>query len=371
MVLRRGESHEQDGERLPSAAMPQTETASGDPAMAFEPSIERTGDHSTRLPKSAAVSLPAERRIYPGIRFKMREHAAHKPSTANTQLLDQRLVTRCVDTGEVVEKLATLGHKLEQSTPGMVVLDVGLEMLGEAVDALREDRHLHFRRTGIAGLGRVGLDDFGLAAGGYRHRVVLVLLGSWSAGGPGCRPARSPQVVRAGHARAGGAISQNAGRRQRKLWRPRATGKNRHRRLKALFTGILRRQPPGRLKIRRGGNSPLSTPASATTEPWDETDTQPPMTGASRPRSNTACPRASRPASPGLTRSAGSSASPASTGRRAARSATSSLPGQILCKASSVEATSSPKGPTAVRRSAATCPRHLSARPRSRASART
>jgi hypothetical protein len=45
MVLRRGESHEQDGERLPSAAVPQTETASGDPAMAFEPSIERTGDH--------------------------------------------------------------------------------------------------------------------------------------------------------------------------------------------------------------------------------------------------------------------------------------------------------------------------------------
>jgi hypothetical protein len=38
--LRRSESHEQDGERLPSAGMPQTETASGDPAMAFEPSIE-------------------------------------------------------------------------------------------------------------------------------------------------------------------------------------------------------------------------------------------------------------------------------------------------------------------------------------------
>jgi hypothetical protein len=84
MVLRRGESHEQDGERLPSAVVPQTETASGDPAMAFEPSIERTGDHSTRLPKSAAVWLPAERRIYSGIRFKTREHAAHKSSTTNT-----------------------------------------------------------------------------------------------------------------------------------------------------------------------------------------------------------------------------------------------------------------------------------------------
>src|SRR6266849_6405880 len=60
--LRRGESHEQDGERLPS--LPQTEAASSDPAMAFEPSIARTGDHSTRL-ESAAASLPDEQRIDP------------------------------------------------------------------------------------------------------------------------------------------------------------------------------------------------------------------------------------------------------------------------------------------------------------------
>jgi hypothetical protein len=45
---RRGESHEQDGETLPFAAMPQIETASGDPAMASVPSIEPTGDQSTR-----------------------------------------------------------------------------------------------------------------------------------------------------------------------------------------------------------------------------------------------------------------------------------------------------------------------------------
>jgi hypothetical protein len=61
---RRGESHGQDGETLPAAAMPQTQTASGDPAMAFEPSIEPTGDHSARLAKSAA-SLPDEQRISP------------------------------------------------------------------------------------------------------------------------------------------------------------------------------------------------------------------------------------------------------------------------------------------------------------------
>jgi hypothetical protein len=173
--LRRRESHEQDGERLSSAAMPQTETASGDPAMAFEPSIEQMGDHSAHL-QTGNGSLPAQQRICPGIRFKTRDHAAHNSSTANTQPLDQRLVTRCVDTGEVIEKLATLGHELEQSTPRMVVLDVGFEMLGEVVDALRKDRHLHFRRPGIAVLGRVDLDDFGLAAGRYRHRVIVLVL---------------------------------------------------------------------------------------------------------------------------------------------------------------------------------------------------
>src|SRR6266540_4668446 len=60
-------------------------------------------------------SLPAQQRICPGIRCKTRDHAAHNSSTANTQPLDQRLVTRCVDTGEVIEKLATLGHELERS----------------------------------------------------------------------------------------------------------------------------------------------------------------------------------------------------------------------------------------------------------------
>src|SRR5262245_42748536 len=59
----------------------------------------------------------------------------------------------------------------------MIVLDVSLEMLGETVDAFREDRHLHFRRTGIASLGRISLDDFGLAAGSYRHRAVPFLSG--------------------------------------------------------------------------------------------------------------------------------------------------------------------------------------------------
>src|SRR4029077_10752421 len=53
----------------------------------------------------------------------------------------------------------------------MVVLDVGLEVLRQVVDALRKDRHLHFRRTSVAGFGRIGLDNVRLAVGCNRHRV--------------------------------------------------------------------------------------------------------------------------------------------------------------------------------------------------------
>src|SRR5262252_9288072 len=149
---RRGESHEQDGERLLSATTtPQRSSASRDPAMAFGPSMERTGDHSTRRRNRQRPRCRTTQRMHPASATTTREHAARNLSAANTQPLDQRLVTRFVDTGEIIEELATLGHELEQPTPGMVVLDVGLEMLGKAVDALREDRHLHLRRPGVTG----------------------------------------------------------------------------------------------------------------------------------------------------------------------------------------------------------------------------
>src|SRR5215470_4450769 len=60
--LRKGESHEQDGERL-MRAEPRSLSASSDPAMAFEPSMERTGTIA-RL-ESAAASLPDEQRTNP------------------------------------------------------------------------------------------------------------------------------------------------------------------------------------------------------------------------------------------------------------------------------------------------------------------
>src|SRR5262249_46174555 len=51
--FRRGESHEQDGERLPRTRFARTDTASSDPAMALGPSLVWTDDLRPSL-KSAA-----------------------------------------------------------------------------------------------------------------------------------------------------------------------------------------------------------------------------------------------------------------------------------------------------------------------------
>src|SRR5262249_5962102 len=154
-----GESHEQDGKTLPRAK-PRFASASSDPAMAFGPS-NCDGRHSRRRGN----------RQRPRCRMVQRMNLRHPPTTTrgpnraqrhlatDPQSLDQRLVTRLVGTGEIVEQLATLRYELEQSTSGVVVLDVAAAVLGEIVNAFRKDRHLHFRRSRIAGLGRIGLDD--------------------------------------------------------------------------------------------------------------------------------------------------------------------------------------------------------------------
>src|ERR1700719_2245810 len=83
-------------------------------------------------------------------------------SAPNAELLDQALVAAFVGALEIVEKLATLLHHLQQASPRMIVLHVSLEMLGEIIDPFGRDRDLPLRRPGVAGLLRVSLDDFRL-----------------------------------------------------------------------------------------------------------------------------------------------------------------------------------------------------------------
>src|SRR5208337_2505326 len=111
------------------------------------------------------------------------------PSATNAETLDQTLVARLVVLLDVVEQRTALRHHLEKTATRMVVLHVGLEMIGQVGDALGEDRNLHFRRTGVAGLQRIVFNERGLALGSDRHRSVLL------AGG-----GKSPSQVRVGRA---------------------------------------------------------------------------------------------------------------------------------------------------------------------------
>src|SRR6185503_3579694 len=92
-------------------------------------------------------------------------------SATPAETIDEAAIALAVDLLEVVEKSAPLTHQLEETAPGMVVLDVALEMLGEIGDPLGEDRDLDLRRAGIAARRGVFLDQCLLTLGRDRHRV--------------------------------------------------------------------------------------------------------------------------------------------------------------------------------------------------------
>src|ERR1700760_3846519 len=104
-----------------------------------------------------------------------RRASTQNNSTTNVVLLKKCLVTAFVRLAQVVEQRTARRHQLQQAATRMVVLHVRLEMLGEIIDAFRQDRDLNFRRAGIARLGSTRLDDFRFALRGNRHRQTLSL----------------------------------------------------------------------------------------------------------------------------------------------------------------------------------------------------
>src|SRR5688572_16733963 len=88
---------------------------------------------------------------------------------ADAETADQFRVSFRVLAFEVVEQPSPLAYELQQAAPRMMVLCVNLEMLGEIVDALAEERHLYFRGSCVAVVCPVGAYDPGLAVLGKRH----------------------------------------------------------------------------------------------------------------------------------------------------------------------------------------------------------
>src|SRR3569833_1358555 len=130
------------------------------------------------------VVQPAYEFVWLGSRGVPRKPVRSTESAADAGALDQLLVATLVDALDVVEQRAAGLHQLQQATAGMVILGVGLEALGQVVDAFAEDRNLDFGRAGIVRLGGIFLDERSLALGRDRHRMILSN-GGFGMPGPG------------------------------------------------------------------------------------------------------------------------------------------------------------------------------------------
>src|SRR5690606_30675409 len=114
-------------------------------------SPSRTGTRAERPAEASSAKKAGGRREAP----------AGSSLAANAQSCDQLRVTGFVLLLEVVKKRAAAGNQGQKATTGVVVLLVVLEMAGQIIDTLGQDRDLDFRRAGVAFLRGVFLDQSG------------------------------------------------------------------------------------------------------------------------------------------------------------------------------------------------------------------
>src|SRR5262249_20586114 len=81
---------------------------------------------------------------------------------ADTELADQLRVPVGILPFEIVEQTPALAHQLQEAAPRVMVLKVRLEVLGEVINALAEQRDLDFRGTRISGMGPIATDQLTL-----------------------------------------------------------------------------------------------------------------------------------------------------------------------------------------------------------------
>jgi len=104
-----------------------------------------------RNPTDVARSSPALPELL-GTRGKTT--AALSP---DAELFDQPTVAGNVARVEVVEQAAAFPYQAQEPEARMVVFLVRCQMLGQLLNATREQRNLNFRRAAIVGSARVGL----------------------------------------------------------------------------------------------------------------------------------------------------------------------------------------------------------------------
>jgi hypothetical protein len=102
---------------------------------------------------------------------------------AQPQTLNQAAVAIGVGALEVVQQGSALADHFEQTSAGMVILAMFLEMSGQTVNAGCQESHLHFRRAGVSGSALVICDNLGFVCGFESHVFLLIVVRDNAKGG--------------------------------------------------------------------------------------------------------------------------------------------------------------------------------------------
>ncbi len=124
---------------------------------------------ATRPPEAGPIAATHDKK--PRTPREMAQHArlvqgerSPRALLAQAEFFNQRAIRIRVAALQVVQQLAAAADHAQQAATRVVVLLVGLEVVGQFIDAGREQGNLDFRRTGIAGgalelRNDVGFDD--------------------------------------------------------------------------------------------------------------------------------------------------------------------------------------------------------------------
>jgi hypothetical protein len=86
-----------------------------------------------------------------------------------TQGFDNSAIALDILVANVIQQIATLSDELQKPAPARKVFGVLLQVGRQLVDPLGEERDLDFRRSGVAFVQGVGLDNLCLTFFGYGH----------------------------------------------------------------------------------------------------------------------------------------------------------------------------------------------------------
>ena len=101
-------------------------------------------------------------------------HAFFQNLLTQAQLGDNGAVTLDIGLLQVGQQVAAMTNHLQQTTTGMMVLLVNLQMFVQVVDSLGQYSDLYFGRTGVAFVGGMGQDNFGFFFFAHHNAVTSV-----------------------------------------------------------------------------------------------------------------------------------------------------------------------------------------------------